>query len=273
MKYNTTAYRTSSERPILFVTVFLVGLVIALSATVTLCMSGVFLAGYIFMAYLSVRSHHEALMQQAHRVSHQRSPRIYTLIQICSNRLQVETVDVFIIGGEMMNAYTFGITSPKVVVLHSAVIDRLDARELSFVLGHEMGHVRLGHTWLNTLVGGMAGLPAPAAGFALLQLIFRWWNRACEYSADRAGLLACGSLEAAISALVKIEAGTDARTQADLAAVARRLDAEDDTLQGSFSELMRSHPLTINRIEALQNFAKSRAYRTMQAGMDSNLQA
>ena len=45
---------------------------------------------------------------------------------------------------------------------------------------------------LNWLVGGMAGIPSPFMASALLAMAFLWWNRACEFSADRAGLLACG---------------------------------------------------------------------------------
>jgi hypothetical protein len=40
-------------------------------------------------------------------------------------------------------------------------------------------------------------------------MAFLWWNRACEYSADRAGLLACGRLHKAISALVKLAEGAE----------------------------------------------------------------
>ena len=67
-----------------------------------------------------------------------------------------------------------------------------------------LGHVALGHTWLNTLVGGIAGIPGSFLGGSDLDMAFLGWNRTCEYSADRAGLLACGSLEKAISALIKL---------------------------------------------------------------------
>jgi len=36
----------------------------------------------------------------------------------------------------------------------------------------------------------MAGVPVGMGAAVLLSFAFRWWNRACEYSSDRAGLLA-----------------------------------------------------------------------------------
>ena len=85
----------------------------------------------------------------------------------------------------------------------------MDADELRFIIGHEMGHVALGHTWLNSLVGGMAGIPSSSTSSAILTLAFLSWNRTCELSADRAGLLACGSLDKAVSSLIKLVAGPE----------------------------------------------------------------
>ena len=100
----------------------------------------------------------------------------------------------------------------------------------------------LGHTWLNSLVGGIAGIPSSSSAGILLTMAFLWWNRTCEYSADRAGLLACGKPEKAISALVKLAAGPQADTQMELAQAYRQIDAEDDTLLGSLNEVLATHP-------------------------------
>ena len=100
-------------------------------------------------------------------------------------------MDVFIVPSNRLNAYTFGMDSPKAIVLYSPLFKIMDQDEIQFILGHEMGHVKLGHTVLNTLVGGMAGIPSSYGALAIMELAFRWWNRACEYSADRAGVLAC----------------------------------------------------------------------------------
>lgn len=46
-----------------------------------------------------------------------------------------------------INAYVAGVGSTKRIVLWDTTIKRLDQPELLFVMGHEMGHYVLGHTW------------------------------------------------------------------------------------------------------------------------------
>ena len=256
--YDTTAYRYPRERLILVLTLLLVLVVIAVTATATVCLSVVFVAGMVALSYMLNRSHHEALLKQARGVTAQGSPGLAALVDEGVTRLQTGPVQVFVAPGAP-NAYTFGLTSPRVVVLRSALLGIMDREELSFVLGHELGHVRLGHTRLNSLVGGMAGIPSPFVASALLSVAFLWWNRACEYSADRAGLLVCGKVSKAISALVKLQGGTGA----DLERTLRQIEAEDDTAVGGMLEALSTHPMMVRRIEALQSYGASDEYRRL----------
>ena len=165
----------------------------------------------------------------------------------------------------MLNAYTFGLDSPKVVVLESALLEVMDGDELAFVICHELGHVRLGHTWLNSLVGGLAGIPSPAGAFGLMQLAFLWWNRACEHSADRAGLLATGRPDKAISALVKLATGGQARSPAELERALRLVEAQGSDAGAQLAEALATHPLMARRIAELRRYAASPAYQRLAA--------
>lgn len=268
--YNTTAYRYPNERLILALTCFLVILVIALTATATLCASVLFIAAMVAMAYYFSRSQHQALLRGARRVTIQDTPGLAKLFRQCAARLQPGEVEVFVTPSSKMNAYTFGLADPKVVVLYSELFEVMDGDELLFILGHELGHVRLGHTRLNSLVGGMAGIPSASSASVLMTMAFLWWNRACEYSADRAGLLACGKPEKAITALIKLVAGPHARTQTGMELAYRRIDAEDDTILGDISEALSSHPLLIKRITNLRKYAGSAQYRRLQKLVNRN---
>jgi Zn-dependent protease with chaperone function len=127
-----------------------------------------------------------------------------------------------------------------------------------------MGHVALGHTWLNTLLGGMAGVPVTVGAAVIVTLAFRWWNRACEYSADRAGLLACGKPQKAISALIKLVAGS-VQSQAELQRALQVIEQEDDSLLNQLGETLSTHPMIARRIEQIRKYAATPQYAQLQA--------
>jgi Zn-dependent protease with chaperone function len=261
----TTAYRYPNEGLVLFVTLSLVLGVIAFTALATVCASGLFILAYIVLSFYLGRSHHQDLLHRARRVTPQSAPELAVLAQNAEKRLQPGEVQFFIAPSETINAYTFGLSSPKAVVMYAGLFQVMDRDELAFILGHELGHVALGHTWLNSLVGGMAGIPSPWSAAMLMTVAFLWWNRVCEYSADRAGLLACGKPEKAVTALIKLAAGPDADTPAELQQVYRQLDAEDESLLGNLGELLGTHPMLIKRIEKLRQYAGSNQYKRLQA--------
>ena len=269
--YNTTAYRYPRERLILALTLILVFLVIALTATATVCLSALFILITVMLSYAHNRAHHQSLLAQAQRVTPQATPRLATLVAETTARLQAGPVQTFVVPSKTLNAYTFGLSSPQVVVLNAPLLHMMDEDEMRFILGHELGHVRLGHTWLNSLIGGMAGIPSPLGASAILAMAFLWWNRACEYSADRAGLLACGNPHKAISTMVKLAAGPEARTRSDLQRALQYIEAEDDHVLNNLGEALATHPMAIRRIEELQRYAASSEYRRLQQLVDRNV--
>ena len=269
----TTAYRYPHEHLILTLTLLLVFTVIALTVTATICISLLFFIGFVLLSYYLSRSHHKSLVHSATCVTPQQNPDLFRLINEGAQKLQPGQIEVYIAPSPSLNADTFGLSSPKVVVLYSALFQVMDSDELLFILGHELGHVALGHTWLNSLVGGMAGIPSPWAAAALLSMAFLWWNRTCEFSADRAGLLACGKPNKAISALVKLEAGLNASTSKDLELAYLRIDAEDDTFLGSLSETFGTHPMLIRRIQQIRQYASSPQYKHLSSRFAQNIKS
>lgn len=270
-KFSTTDYRYPYEYLILVATIVVVLLVIAFTAAATVCTSAIFIPLVVIIGYFASRGKHQELLAQAQQVTPQAVPEMIPLLRANYARLQVELVNVFVVPSSQLNAYTFGMDSPKAIVLYSSLFKIMDQDEIQFILGHEMGHVKLGHTWLNTLVGGMAGIPSSLGAAAIMELAFRWWNRACEYSADRAGVLACGKPNKAISALVKLEAGPAARTQSGMQAAIQHLESEDDDIMHNLEELLASHPMIAKRVEQIRQFTSTQEYHTMQSLMDKNL--
>jgi Zn-dependent protease with chaperone function len=270
-KIKTTAYRYPNELLILWVTILVVLGVIVFTAAATACLSVAFMLVFVVLAYQSSKSHHQGLMQNAQRVGREATTDLSMLIDECAQKLQVEPVQVFVLPSRVRNAYTFGMESPKAIVLYSALLPLMDREEMQFIVGHEMGHICLGHTRLNTLIGGMAGIPSNIASAVLMHLAFLWWNRACEYSADRAGMLACGNPNKAISALIKLEAGGSPYDAESLARVAQRIEAEDDDVFNNIGEALGTHPMVVRRINQIRNYAQSAEYHRLQIVVDQNL--
>jgi len=271
-KFNANTYRYPNEHIILGITVTIVFIVILITATATVCLSFVFVLGVLGYGFIVSRSQHQSLLANARLVSPESTPEVMQLVGRAKERLQVEPVQVFIVHNNTLNAYTFGMGSPKAIVLHSSLFQLMDQDELQFIIGHELGHVDLGHTWLNTLIGGMAGIPSSFSTAAILELAFRSWNRACEFSADRAGVLACNNPSKAITALIKLEAGGDARTQAGILRAIQRIESEDDDLLNNLSELLATHPMIVKRIEQIREFTASNNYQHLQSLMNNNLE-
>jgi Zn-dependent protease with chaperone function len=260
-----TSYRYPGEHLILALTLFLVFAVIAVTSVATVCGSALFVLIMLVASFLLSRSHHNELVASARPVTPQTEPALANLIRDCGARLQSGPVSTFIAPGNILNAYTFGLTEPQVLVVYAGVFRIMDEDELRFIIGHELGHVRLGHTWLNSLVGGMAGIPSPYLAAAVLYFSFRWWNRACEYSADRAGLLACGKPEKAASALIKLTGGASVmRSAQGLQQALHQIEAEDDGWENNLRAMLSTHPLIIRRLDALRQFAASPEYHRLQ---------
>lgn len=256
--------RDPSEQPILWITIILILVVFVLLAGPSLCLVPIGAIILIAFSYQMNQVHHRDIMRSATRVTGQSAPSLARLAAECGQTLDTGPFELYVLPARQLNAYTFGISNPRVVVLYSPLLKIMDAAELRFILGHELGHIVLNHTWINTLLGGMAGMPPSLGGAVIFTFAFRWWNRACEYSSDRAGLLACGSLEKATSALVKLVAG-DVNTQAELDHALQVLDAQDDSPVNVLAETLATHPMMIRRIEKLRQFAASAEYRRLAA--------
>ncbi|MEA3326018.1 MAG: M48 family metallopeptidase [Chloroflexota bacterium] len=268
--FRSRIYRHDNEQLILVLSILLVLVVTILISSVTFCVSGIFILGMFVVSALMIHSHHRSLMQHTLIIDERTAPDLADVVNECANKLQPGEVDVFLAKQDQLNAYTFGLSRPKALVLYTPLLKVMSAGELKFIIGHEMGHVALGHTWLNTILGGLAGIPAPFGASIVLYAVFRWWNRMCEFSADRAGLLACEDKNLAISALVKLVA-PEVRNQRDFENALAVIDAEDDEVSNRVAELFQSHPMLIRRINELREYNRTKEYVRLQEGVNSNV--
>lgn len=258
-------FRYPSENTTFGITLLIVLVVLVISAIFTFFIAPVIAIILVAFSYFGTKSMHAQLVRQAQHVDMQSSPELTQIAIESARKLEAHGVEVYIVRNDQRNAYTFGLDKPQNIVIYSSLLQIMDADELKFVIGHELGHVIFGHTWLNTLLGGMAGVPTTFGLSVVVNLAFRSWNRACEYSADRAGLVACGNLNKAILTLVELAAG-DIKSQAEFQQALALLEKQDDSFGNVLSESLASHPMIIKRIKELQKFADSSQYLQLTSG-------
>jgi Zn-dependent protease with chaperone function len=260
-----TSYRYPGEQSAFIIALLIVLAVLVISAFLTFFIAPVIVVVLLVFSYLGNQSMHRKLVQSATHVDNRTAPELTQLAIAAAKRLGAHGIELYLVNSQQRNAYTFGLSKPQVIVLYRSLLEIMDADELKFVIGHELGHVVLDHTWLNTLLGGMAGVPSPLGLSVITTLAFRSWNRGCEYSADRAGLIACGNLNKAILTLVELAAG-DIRSDAQFEQALAALEKQDDSFANAMTERLASHPMIIKRIKELQKFAASDQYRRLTAG-------
>lgn len=182
------------------------------------------------------------------RVHKNQYSEIYDTFRDHAERLEISKASLYINQDPYLQAFTLGITNCT-IVLTSALVEQLNSKELAFVIGHELGHYKAGHTKLSTLFTTIGN------GNIFTTLIFGLWNRKTEYSCDRCGLIATKDINSAISALIKLSIGKKLYRKLDIKGYVSQIKtAEKRSVK--FSELLVDHPLTTNRIKNLMSFWK-----------------
>jgi len=198
------------------------------------------------------------------RVTPDNFPELYEKVAEARAILDVPVMpEVYIAAGGEINAFTAGVHRP-IVVLTSGAVDLLTDEELFFVIAHELGHVKSGHVLYYQIaqflpvigeVIGAATLGVSNFFSTGLEAALLNWKRTSEFTADRAGLLACQDAGVAITAMMKI-AGLPLKYHAsvnpeDFIAQARAFEALDSDklswIAKGLSIMGQSHPWTVMR--------------------------
>ncbi|HBE81924.1 MAG: M48 family metallopeptidase [Blastocatellia bacterium] len=158
-------------------------------------------------------------MASAVKVTPQQCPDLHAKLQIACTTLGVPMPDLYIQQNPIVNAFTGGVEKP-IIVLHSALIERLNEEETLAVIAHEVGHIHAEHVLYLTaaqLILAIATIPLaslPIAGILkeLLTATMRGallaWMRRAELSCDRAALLVVQDPHVVGRTMMKLAGGT-----------------------------------------------------------------
>lgn len=212
------------------------------------------------------------------RITPENYPRIFAILdEVCSIINLPSRPDLYLEWGYYINGFTIGVDHP-IIVLTSGAIDLLSDDELLYLLGHEVGHIKSRHTLYHQMaaslpyLGDLIGQVTLGIGKLIstpLQLALFRWSRMSEFTADRAGLLACQNVSTAAKVMIKwagmpISHYDDIKLDAFIAQARtfESLDYEKLNKAIKFLSIMtETHPWTVMRAAELLSWVESGEYQ------------
>ena len=162
-----------------------------------------------FLNWTYIKWHVIELQGSNFLVTRESCPELYELVHDVADTLDVRPLPRFYTQwGYDINGYTTGYKEDTILVLNSGTVDLLTDEELRYVAGHEMGHVKSGHVLYHTMGElfnvAISQIPLVSTMTKPIYYALMYWIRMSEFTADRAGLMACQNIDAAINAIIKM---------------------------------------------------------------------
>lgn len=195
-------------------------------------------------------------------------PDVYEIVTDCAMHLGIGIPVVYVEPNpSVMNAYTYAYEDDTpIIVITSALLERVTSGELRAVIGHECGHIHNNHGIYNTaanlvLNSLQTALPGIQQILAAISAPLRWsimmWNRAGEVTCDRAGVICSDTAEDDITLQAKFMYGAALNHQdVNIEAILKQYDILRST-PVRLLELDNTHPLSVRRIFAIKEFLGS----------------
>jgi Zn-dependent protease with chaperone function len=210
-----------------------------------------------------------AFQANAVKVGPKQFPEIHALYEEVLKTLDQPHYDLFVSQTPLVNAGAYGMKKPF-IVLNSGAVRLLDKDEMTFLLGHEVGHIMSGHVLYRTmtvLLLQLAQMGFPIVGLAARAVLVGLleWMRKAELSADRAGLLTGQDPETALTTLMKLAGGgydneTDLNTFMVQADEYRQGGDVADAVFKILNILGSTHPFHVLRAAELRDWIEAGEY-------------
>jgi tellurite resistance protein len=201
------------------------------------------------------------LLATSVRLSKEMAPEIRAMADDCTRRLGITIpVEIYVYASPSFNAACVKPEEGRLFIMFSSsLLERFDAGELRFVMGHELGHFLYRHH--DIPIGYLLmGKHRPSPGLAL-QLCA--WSRYAEISADRAGAHCAQDFESVGRGLFKLASGLSGDVVTfNLRDFLRQIDemqsVDAESAQGApMEDWFSTHPFSPLRVKALQMYHES----------------
>lgn len=187
----------------------------------------------------------EKLHQGSTLVTSQNYPQLHATYEKCIDRLKSSERRPLYVTSQLIgiNALSIELRGEQMILISRQAVAQLSEEELLFVLGHELGHCQYGHIICHTVLGLLNDMnkASEVLGPLLTDTIevpLVKWFHCSEFTADRAGLICCQSLQTAHEIFCRLGMN-DTRADAYV----------------HYKEVSSPHPLLQTRWEMLQKYA------------------
>ena len=146
------------------------------------------------------------------RINEEQLSKYYDMLPPICAKLGIAVPELYLKLDPYPNAYTYGDTSPFIVIT-SSLLETLPDELIPSVLAHECGHIACHHTLYKTMArllinGGLSLLNLPDIAVSAIYAALMYWSRCSEFSADRAAAICDGSSDKTIKTCLRF-AGFD----------------------------------------------------------------
>jgi len=199
---------------------------------------------------MSVNPRDGSLSSHMLRVNADLTPTLEEAVQLACDNLDFprEILDVYVRPNNERNAYSSRDGSRAQVTFNSNLIEVSDLEELAYVVGHELGHYIFPEANVSQLTPNLEGCMI---------------SRYSEFTMDRIGLIACRSVDKAVSAELKSLSGLSSKhLRMDATAIVAQWREASKSADTGSMWLLGTHPPTGLRAKAIIQFFGSDAYRS-----------
>lgn len=200
----------------------------------------------------------------------------YNLCHEVQERLNFqEKVDYYVTGDSSINAFSIAAEDsehPHIVNVNSELFNLMSEDELKFVIGHELGHLINQDTALRRLINFV--YPPQSTQIPItLQYKIHLHDNLAELVADRYGYIACGNLEACVTAFFKMASGLDLeKMQVSIDDLLANNSKHLDYFLRGGGMSHYDHPVNPIRVQAINLFASARNQIELDNGMEELIQ-
>ena len=218
------------------------------------------------LAELKPHNARKELLTKALKISRGMMPTLYQVVDHCARTLELTSdIEVYVNQDSHFNAACYPPAKDKVfLMLTSSLLEKFSGEELTFVIGHELGHYLFEHTRfpVDYILQNNGGQLAPLHAMKLYA-----WIRNAEITADRVGMVCCRNFDVAANTFFKLSSGiTSSVFQFSVKEYLAQLDdlrSEVASQESDPQDWFSSHPFNPMRLKALEVFTKGQPYREL----------